>query len=160
MRRGSNAIFACTLGLWGMGAFTGTALAQSVRNGSTDPSMTDPAVTEDESNPAVEARNIGREFRGVNLTPQQREQVLKARRQMRAEFQWAVSSPGSLVTIFRMIFSSGADAERVARFVARTITLRNGDRYRIDLNRQNTEAIAISPSEDLTLVLRSDLVLR
>ncbi|MGF1499638.1 MAG: hypothetical protein ACFB8W_22865 [Elainellaceae cyanobacterium] len=38
-----------------------------------------------ESDPAVETRNLEREFAGTNLTPEQFEQVRQVRRQFRAE---------------------------------------------------------------------------
>lgn len=90
------------------------SIEQSVANVPNALSTENSGWIDHESDPAVEARNLDREFRGVNLTPQQREQVVQARRQLRADMKQVVTSPNALGTIFRMLFSSQVSAERIA----------------------------------------------
>jgi hypothetical protein len=47
---------------------------------------------DDESDPAIEARNIEQEFYGIELTAQQLDQIKQVRRQMRDEFRQVMTT--------------------------------------------------------------------
>lgn len=90
------------------------SIEQNVANVPSAVSTENSGWTDNESDPAVEARNLDQEFRGVNLTPQQREQVVQARRQLRTDLRQVMTSPNAIGAIFRMLFSSQAAGERIA----------------------------------------------
>lgn len=117
MKRTLTAIFAGALVLQGISA-SGMAVAQSAKQDLTNVpngiSVTNFSVTDTESDPSVEARNLEREFQGANLNAQQRTQITQARRQFRTDLRRAITSPGSLGTIFRLAFSPKAQAQQAA----------------------------------------------
>ena len=66
-------------------------------------------VTDHESDPAVEEQNLREEFRGVDLTAEQFEQVRQARRQFRDEMTQILSE--DFGSVLQLVFLPQAEAE-------------------------------------------------
>ncbi|MGG6270727.1 hypothetical protein ACQ4M3_39410 [Leptolyngbya sp. AN03gr2] len=88
-----------------LAGLSSSAVAQiprrSLLNGINQGNQSNLPITDHESDPSVEERNLRNEFRGINLTPQQFEQLRKARRQLRADLKQIMSgNMGQLLMLF------------------------------------------------------------
>ena len=108
-------IFATGLLLTSLGV-SQIANAQSSEDGLIKPSDEIPfeegEIQDEESDPAVEERNLRKEFRGIELTPEEFEQVSQARRQFRQELAEAIKN--NYGSIIQLVFLPQSEAETQA----------------------------------------------
>lgn len=107
------AILVGAIVLSSIGVFNAVAQSPSQRdliNSINKIPMTDEQITDPESDPVVETRNLQVEFKGTNLTPQQFEQIRQARRQFRADIKQVMSD--DLGKILQLVFLPKAQAEK------------------------------------------------
>ena len=105
-------IFAIGLLLTGLG-FSQVAIAQSSQDDLIESIDEIPfeegEIQDEESDPAVEERNLRKEFRGIELTPEEFDRVRQARRQFRQELTEVMQQ--DFGSILQLVFLPQSEAE-------------------------------------------------